>query len=60
MEINIMGPSTLEIRRIKVVALKLVKPGEGSSSLTHWIKNCGKVAANLKLRKWRHLNKSRT
>ena len=60
MEINIRGPSTLEIHRIKVVVLRLVKLGEESSNLTHWIKNSGRAAANLKLRKWRHLNKSWT
>ena len=59
MEINIRGPSTPEIRRIKV-GLGLVKPDEEGSSLTRWIKNCGRIVANLKPRGWRHLNKSQT
>ena len=59
MEINIRGPSTLEIRRIKV-SLGLVKPDEEGNNLTRWINNCGRIAANLKPRGWSHLNKSWT
>ena len=58
MEINIRRPSTLEIHRIKVIGLRLVKPDEESSSLTHWIKDYGKTAANLKLRRRRHFNRN--
>jgi len=60
MEINIRRPSTLEIHRIKVIGLRLVKPDEESSSLTHRIRDYGKIVANLKLRRRRHFNKNRT
>ena len=38
MEINIRRPNTLEIHRIKVIGLRLVKLDEESNSLTHKIK----------------------
>ena len=60
MEINIRGPSTLEIHRIKVVGLGLVKLDKEGSSLTRWIRNCGRIAANLKPRGWSHHNRSQT
>ena len=60
MEINIRGPSTPEFCRIKVIGLRLVKPSEESSNLTHWIRNYGKTAANLKSGRRRHLNKNQT
>ena len=60
MKINIKGSSTLEVHRIKIIALGLVKLDEEGSSLTCWIKNCGKTIANLNPRGWDHLNKSQT
>ena len=60
MEINIREPNTLEISKIKVVGLGLVKSNEEGSSLTHWIRNYGRTVANLKLRERSHLNKSWT
>ena len=60
MEINIRGPSTLEIHRIKVVGLGLDNLDKEGSSLTRWIRNCGRTVANLKPRGRSHLNRSRT
>ena len=35
MEINIVGPNTQKIHKIKVISLELVKSDEENSSLTH-------------------------
>ena len=60
MEVNIRSSSTLEAHRIKIIGLGLVKSDEEGSSLTCWIKNSGRTVANLKPKRWSHLNRSRT
>ena len=60
MKINTRGPSTPEICEIKIIGLGLVKSEEERGGLARWIKNCGRTAANLKLRGWSHLDKSQT
>ena len=60
MKINIRRPSTPEVRRIKIVDLRLVKAGEESRSLTRGIGNCNRVAAYLRLKGCNHTSKNRT
>ena len=59
-EINIRRPSTPEVRRIKIVDLRLVKAGEESRSLTREIGNYNRVAAYLKLKGCNHTSKNQT
>ena len=60
MEVNIRSSSTLEACRIKIIGLGLVKLDEEGSSLTCQMKNDGRTVANLKPRRWSHLNRSWT
>lgn len=57
MKINIRGNSALEIPKIKIIGLELVKPDEKGSYLARWIQICGRTTANLKLRGWSHLKR---
>ena len=60
MEVNIKSSRILEVHRIKIVGLRLVKSDEEGSSLTYWIKNSGRTVANVKPRRWSNLNRSQT
>ena len=51
MEVNIRRSSTLEVRRIKIVNLELVKASKEGFSLAHGVWNCGRTATHLKLRR---------
>ena len=60
MKINLKGSNTLEICRIKIISLRLVKSNVEGNSLACWIRNCGRTAAVLKLRGWSYLDISWT
>ena len=59
-KVNIGGSSTLEICRIKIIGLELVKLDEEGSGLACWIRNFGRTVANLKPKGWSHLDMSWT
>ena len=50
-EVNIRKPSTLEVHRIKIINLGLVKASEEGLSLVHRIWNHSRTVAHLKLRR---------
>jgi len=60
MKINIERSNALEVCRVKVINLSLVKSGKEGRGLTHRIRNGGKTTANLKLRGHSHFNKRQT
>jgi len=51
MEVYVGRPRTPEVCRIKVINLRLVKTSEKGYDLTHRVRNCGRTAAYLKLRR---------
>ena len=60
MEVNIRSSSALEVRRIKIVGLGLVKSDEEGSSLTCRVRSGGRTTTNLKPRGRSHLSRSWT
>ena len=57
MKVNIRSFSTLEVCRIKVVGLGLVKLSKEGSGLTHRVRHGGRTTTNLKPRGRRHLSR---
>ena len=51
MEVYIGRPRTLEICRIEVINLRLIKACKEGCSLTHRVQNGGRTIAHLKLRR---------
>ena len=54
MEVYIGRPRTLEVCKIKVINLRLIKTSKEGCSLIHKVRKCGRIVAHLKLRrgKW--------
>ena len=50
-KVYIGRPRTLEVYRIKVINLRLIKMSKEGCDLTHRVQNYGKTAAHLKLRR---------
>ena len=51
MEIYIRRPRTSKVCRIKVINLRLIKMSKEGRDLTYSVRNCGRIAAHLKLRR---------
>ena len=51
MEVHIRRAGTLEVYGVKVVNLRLIKMRNEGCGLTHGVRNHGKTAAHLKLRR---------
>ena len=51
MEVHIRRAGTLEVCGVKVVNLRLIKMRKEGCGLTHGVRNHGKTAAHLKLRR---------
>ena len=51
MEVNIGRPKALEVHRIEVIHLRLIKTSKEGCDFTHRVRNCGKIVAHLKSRR---------
>ena len=51
MEVYIGRPKIPKVYKIKVINLRLIKMSNEGCGLTHRVRNCGRTAAHLKLRR---------